>query len=94
MMADLRHICNYAFVFPNLRTFDCHCFVSDKTALTTSLVITSTIFVAVAAACLWFLYQRRIYSTSGTTCAVHNSTTQLPYGDEVVLLEEENEYVA
>uniref|UniRef100_A0A8D0EF37 CD302 molecule n=1 Tax=Salvator merianae TaxID=96440 RepID=A0A8D0EF37_SALMN len=61
-------------------------------AWTTTLVITSTVLVSVSAAFLWFLYQRRL-STEGRS-AVHSSLTHVPNSDEVVLIEEENEYIA
>uniref|UniRef100_A0A670INQ3 CD302 molecule n=1 Tax=Podarcis muralis TaxID=64176 RepID=A0A670INQ3_PODMU len=67
-------------------------YLPDETAWTTTLVITSTVIVAVSAAFLWYLYQRRV--SSGTGCTAYSSTTQVPSSDEVVLVEEENEYTA
>uniref|UniRef100_A0A8C3SNP2 C-type lectin domain-containing protein n=1 Tax=Chelydra serpentina TaxID=8475 RepID=A0A8C3SNP2_CHESE len=67
-------------------------FVSDKTALTTTLVIIFTIVVTVSAALFWFLYKRNISSVSGALCITHHSTAEMPYGDETVLIDEENEY--
>uniref|UniRef100_A0A8D2Q4Y5 C-type lectin domain-containing protein n=1 Tax=Varanus komodoensis TaxID=61221 RepID=A0A8D2Q4Y5_VARKO len=57
---------------------------------TTALVITSTVIVSVAAAILWFLYQRRV--SSGARDTIHRSTNQSPYNDETMLIEEGNEY--
>lgn len=56
------------------------------------LVITSTVIVSVSAAFLWFLYQRKV--SSGTRWTVQNTTTQVPYNDEAILLDEESEYTA
>uniref|UniRef100_A0A8D2L9X0 C-type lectin domain-containing protein n=1 Tax=Varanus komodoensis TaxID=61221 RepID=A0A8D2L9X0_VARKO len=63
-----------------------------ETAWTTALVITSTVIVSVAAAILWFLYQRRV--SSGARDTIHRSTNQSPYNDETMLIEEGNEYTA
>ncbi|KAH0621412.1 hypothetical protein JD844_022698 [Phrynosoma platyrhinos] len=66
-------------------------YLLGEKAWTTTLVITSTIVVAVSAAFLWFLYQRRV--SSGTRCIVHNPAIQVSSNsDEDVLIEEENEY--
>ncbi|KAJ6660828.1 hypothetical protein lerEdw1_017454 [Lerista edwardsae] len=49
-------------------------------------------YLPVSAAFLWFLYQRKV--SSGTRRTVQNSTTQVPYSDETVLIDEESEYAA
>ncbi|XP_053116806.1 CD302 antigen isoform X2 [Hemicordylus capensis] len=67
-------------------------YLPDNKVWTSTVVILSTVIMSVAAALLWFLYQRRI--SSGTRWTVNNSTTQVPHSDEVVLIEEENEYIA
>nr|XP_020654040.1 CD302 antigen [Pogona vitticeps] len=67
-------------------------YLLDEKVWTTTLVITSTIIVAVSAAFLWFLYQRRV--SSGTRCTAHSSSLQVSYSDEEVLVGEENEYIA
>uniref|UniRef100_A0A8C3TGX5 CD302 antigen n=1 Tax=Chelydra serpentina TaxID=8475 RepID=A0A8C3TGX5_CHESE len=67
-------------------------YLPDKTALTTTLVIIFTIVVTVSAALFWFLYKRNISSVSGALCITHHSTAEMPYGDETVLIDEENEY--
>ncbi|XP_062826432.1 CD302 antigen isoform X2 [Anolis carolinensis] len=68
-------------------------YLLEKKAWTTALVITSTIIVAVFAAFLWFLYQRRI--SLATRCTVHSSAICVPSNsDEEVLIEEEHEYIA
>ncbi|XP_062972566.1 CD302 antigen [Elgaria multicarinata webbii] len=67
-------------------------YILAETAWTTTLVITSTVIVAVSAAILWFLYQRRV--SSGAQYTIQNSTTEIPYGDEAVLIDEENEHTA
>uniref|UniRef100_A0A8D2L6K0 CD302 antigen n=3 Tax=Varanus komodoensis TaxID=61221 RepID=A0A8D2L6K0_VARKO len=67
-------------------------YLLGETAWTTALVITSTVIVSVAAAILWFLYQRRV--SSGARDTIHRSTNQSPYNDETMLIEEGNEYTA
>nr|XP_042716746.1 CD302 antigen isoform X3 [Chrysemys picta bellii] len=67
-------------------------YLPDKTALTTTLVIIFTIVVTVSAALFWFLYKRNI--SSGVLCITHHSTAEMPYSDETVLIDEENEYTA
>uniref|UniRef100_A0A8D2LBM3 CD302 antigen n=1 Tax=Varanus komodoensis TaxID=61221 RepID=A0A8D2LBM3_VARKO len=66
--------------------------LSSQRTWTTALVITSTVIVSVAAAILWFLYQRRV--SSGARDTIHRSTNQSPYNDETMLIEEGNEYTA
>uniref|UniRef100_A0A8C8RFU2 CD302 antigen n=1 Tax=Pelusios castaneus TaxID=367368 RepID=A0A8C8RFU2_9SAUR len=69
-------------------------YLPDKTALTTSLVIIFTIVVTVSAGLFWFLYKRNISSASGALCVPHHSTAEVPYSDETILIDEENEYTA
>ncbi|KAL8183354.1 UNVERIFIED_CONTAM: hypothetical protein K2H54_037966 [Gekko kuhli] len=65
-------------------------YLPDKT-WTTVLVITSTVIVSVSAAFLWFLYQRKV---SSATFMTQNISRQVPCNDEVILIDEENEYTA
>ncbi|XP_060112867.1 CD302 antigen [Heteronotia binoei] len=65
-------------------------YLPDKT-WTTILVITSTVIVAVSAASLWFLYQRKV---SSATFMTNNFSRQVPCNDEMILIDEENEYTA
>nr|XP_056717155.1 lymphocyte antigen 75 [Euleptes europaea] len=58
---------------------------------TTVLVITSTVIVSVSAAFLWFLYQRKV---SSTTSMAYSFSRQMPCNDEMILVDEENEYTA
>ncbi|XP_054826085.1 lymphocyte antigen 75 [Eublepharis macularius] len=58
---------------------------------TTLTVITSTVIVSVSAAFLWFLYQRKV---SSTTFMARNFSSRVPCNDETVLIDEENEYTA
>ncbi|XP_048341464.1 CD302 antigen [Sphaerodactylus townsendi] len=58
---------------------------------TTVLLITSTVIVSVSAAFLWFLYQRKV---SSTTSMVYSFSRQVPCNDEAILIDEENEHTA
>ncbi|XP_074858198.1 CD302 antigen [Carettochelys insculpta] len=78
-------LCKAAFAYEKT-------YLPDKTALTTTLVIVFTIVVTVSAALFWFLYKRSI--SSGALCITHHSTTEIPYSDETILIDEENEYTA
>uniref|UniRef100_A0A8D0LB86 CD302 antigen n=1 Tax=Sphenodon punctatus TaxID=8508 RepID=A0A8D0LB86_SPHPU len=70
-------------------------YLPDHTTLTSTLVITFTVVVTIAAALLWFLYKRNISRSSRALCTMHPSTAQVPYSDETVLVDaEENEYIA
>ncbi|XP_077176095.1 CD302 antigen [Paroedura picta] len=65
-------------------------YLPDKT-WTTVLVIISTVIVSVSAAFLWFLYQRKVSSAPSTT---QNFSRQVLCNDELILIDEENEYTA
>ncbi|KAM3853743.1 CD302 antigen [Vipera latastei] len=64
---------------------------SFETLWTSIIVIISTIIVAISAAFLWFLYQRRIYSRP--RCGIHNSIPQIPYDNGTFFIDED-EYSA
>uniref|UniRef100_A0A8C6Y5C4 CD302 molecule n=1 Tax=Naja naja TaxID=35670 RepID=A0A8C6Y5C4_NAJNA len=57
-----------------------------ETAWTSIIVVISTITVAISAAFLWFLYQRRI--SSRPRCSIHNSSTQIPCDNETFFIDE------
>lgn len=49
----------------------------------------------VSTAAVWYLCKRGISSASGPSCTARHSTAQVPYSDETVLVDaEENEYSA
>ncbi|ETE69551.1 antigen, partial [Ophiophagus hannah] len=59
---------------------------ASETAWTSIIVVISTITVAISAAFLWFLYQRKI--SSRPRCSIHNSITQIPCDNETFFIDE------
>ncbi|XP_025055752.1 lymphocyte antigen 75, partial [Alligator sinensis] len=70
-------------------------YLPGKSALTTTVVVIFTIVMIVSTAAVWYLCKRGISSASGPSCTARHSTAQVPYSDETVLVDaEENEYSA
>ncbi|KAG8125018.1 hypothetical protein E2320_020311 [Naja naja] len=71
-------LCEASVLYEKTRLFE--------TAWTSIIVVISTITVAISAAFLWFLYQRRI--SSRPRCSIHNSSTQIPCDNETFFIDE------
>ncbi|XP_068936709.1 CD302 antigen isoform X2 [Petaurus breviceps papuanus] len=68
-------------------------YLPDNHILITALVIASTTILTITGAVVWFLYKRNL--TSGFTNTAYTTAPQLPYNDDCILVDaEENEYVA